>query len=102
MMSWRAARHLRAYSVGAGVGVGETVGTYEMRVLPDRLLEVLNAVPRADEWHPVHQLLTAGDGPPAVCLLSSAEIRATPTTFCIATRSSTAATNLAARGWATV
>jgi hypothetical protein len=73
-----------------------------MKALPDRLLDVLNTMPRTGQWHPIHQLLTAGDGPPAVCLLSSAEIRATPTTVCIAARSTTAAANLASRGFATV
>jgi hypothetical protein len=71
-------------------------------VLPDSLLDAFRGLPRAGAWYPVHQLLTAAEGPPAVCLLSLAELRATPTTVSVAARSSRAAANLAARGSATL
>jgi hypothetical protein len=71
-------------------------------VLPGALLDALRGLPRAGEWYPVHQLLTAADGPPAVCLLSQAELRAAPTTMCVAARSSRAAANLAVRPSATL
>jgi hypothetical protein len=73
--------------------------------LPADLLSSLGgALPEAGEWYPVHQLLTAGadDGAPAVCLLSRAEVRATPETVSVAARSSRAAANLALAGAATL
>jgi hypothetical protein len=73
--------------------------------LPGDLLSSLGgALPEAGEWYPVHQLLTAGPdgGAPAVCLLSRAEVRATPETVSVAARSSRAAANLALGGAATL
>jgi hypothetical protein len=72
--------------------------------LPEDLLAALGgALPEAGEWYPMHQLLTAGpDGGPAVCLLSRAEVRATPQTVSVAARSSRAAANLAVSGTATL
>jgi hypothetical protein len=77
--------------------------------LPADLLSSLGgALPEAGEWYPVHQLLTAGSGAgagsgaPAVCLLSRAEVRATPETVSVAARSSRAAANLARTGAATL
>lgn len=68
------------------------------------LLNMLSGtLPKASAWYPVHQLLTAAPGgPPAVCLLSQAELRATPVTVSAAVRSSRAAANLAASPAATL
>ncbi|HXT87744.1 MAG TPA: hypothetical protein VN714_00650 [Trebonia sp.] len=72
--------------------------------LPGELLgELSGALPEAGAWYPVHQLLTAAPGgPPAVCLLSRAELRATTATVSAAARSSRAAANLAASPAATL
>ena len=72
--------------------------------LPGDLLGALSgALPEASDWYPVHELLTAPPGgPPAVCLLSQAELRATPVTVSAAARSSRAAANLAASPAATL
>ncbi len=72
--------------------------------LPGDLLGALSGdLPEADAWYPVHQLLTAAPGgPPAVCLLSRAELRATLVTVSAAARSSRAAANLSASPAATL
>lgn len=77
--------------------------------LPEALVSALGgALPEAGAWYPVHLLLTAGavGGPtgsaPAVCLLSRAEVRATPATVSVAARSTRAAANIAVTGQATL
>ncbi len=64
-------------------------------VLPESLLGSLATTPRAGEWYPIYELLSAdAGGPPAVCLLSAVEIRATSASVSVASRSRRLATNL--------
>jgi hypothetical protein len=73
-----------------------------MGLVPDGLRAELAAGSEPGEWYAAHQLLTAGEQAPAVCLLSHHELRADDARVAVAARSSRAAAHLAQRPRATL
>lgn len=70
--------------------------------IPEAVRAAFAVRPEPGEWYPVHSLITCGAAEPAVCLLSSIELRAGRATISVASYSSRAARNLADNPWATL
>lgn len=71
-------------------------------LIPAAVRDALAVRPEPGQWYPIHSLVTCGTAEPAVCLLSSIELRAGRTTISVASYSSRAARNLADNPWATL